>query len=120
MSMKGFTLRTPRLAFALALSAAFLAADDGMWLFDKFPKALVKQRYGFEATDAFLDHMRLASVRFNSGGSGSFVSPGGLLFTNHHVGADCIQKLSSAKADYMANGFYAKSQREERACPDRG
>jgi hypothetical protein len=116
--MTGFTSRNLHLVLGLALAPSFLMGDDGMWLFDKFPKALVKQRYGFEVTDAFLDHMRLASVRFNSGGSGSFVSPKGLLFTNHHVGADCIQKLSSAKADYMANGFYARTQSEERACPD--
>jgi len=104
-------------ATLLAASVA-LHADDGLWLFDRFPKALVKKRYGFDVTDSFLEHMRLASVRFNSGGSGSFVSPRGLMFTNHHVGADCIQKLSSAQADYMANGFYAKTEAEEKACPD--
>jgi hypothetical protein len=89
-----------------------------MWLLDRFPRDLVRQRYKFEVTDAFLDKMRLASVRFNSGGSASFVSPRGLLFTNHHVGADCIQKLSTAKSDYMANGFHARTEAEEKACPD--
>lgn len=103
---------------ALVLAPAMLLADDGLWLFDRFPKAVVKNRYGLDVTDAFLDHMRLSSVRFNSGGSGSFVSPRGLLFTNHHVGADCIQKVSSAKNDYMKDGFYAKTDAEERACPD--
>jgi hypothetical protein len=57
-------------------------------------------------------------VRFNNGGSGSFISPHGLLFTNHHVGEDCIQKLSSAEHDYMANGFSSSSEGEEKACPD--
>ncbi len=114
--MVGLSFR--RSGALLLLTLFSLTADDGLWLLDHFPKAEVKKRYGFDVTDAFLEHMRLASVRFNSGGSGSFVSPRGLLFTNHHVGADCIQKLSSAKNDYMANGFHAKSDVEERACPD--
>ncbi|BDC53047.1 dipeptidyl-peptidase [Bryobacterales bacterium F-183] len=103
---------------ALVLAPALVFADDGLWLFDRFPKAVVKNRYGLDVTNEFLDHMRLSSVRFNSGGSGSFISPRGLLFTNHHVGADCIQKVSSAKNDYMKDGFYAKTDAEERACPD--
>ncbi|HVX65112.1 MAG TPA: S46 family peptidase [Bryobacteraceae bacterium] len=93
-------------------------ADEGLWLFNQFPKQLVATKYHFEVTPAFLDHLRLGSVRFNNGGSGSFVSPHGLLFTNHHVGADCIQKVSSAAHDYMSNGFLAESQADERQCPD--
>ncbi|MGE5645621.1 MAG: S46 family peptidase [Acidobacteriota bacterium] len=104
--------------FVATVSAGALWADEGMWLFNQFPKQLVEKKYGFEVTDAFLDHLRLGSVRFNNGGSGSFISPNGLLFTNHHVGADCIQKVSSAQHDYMANGFYARTEGEERACPD--
>src|SRR3979409_1434230 len=90
------------LSVALAVS---LLADDGIWLFDRFPKEQIAKKYGFEVTDAFLQHLQLASVRFNNGGSGSFVSGQGLLFTNHHVGADCIQKLSTSEHDYMAKGF---------------
>lgn len=93
-------------------------ADEGLWLFNDFPKELVAKRYGYQVTDAFLDHLRLSSVRFNNGGSGSFISPRGLLFTNHHVGSDCIQKLSSAEHDYMANGFLAETEADERQCPD--
>ncbi len=89
-----------------------------MWLFERFPKAAVQSKYGFQVTDAFLNHLRLASVRFNNGGSGSFISPDGLLFTNHHVGADCISKLSTADHDYLKSGFYAPNQEDERACPD--
>ncbi|MGD0012860.1 MAG: S46 family peptidase [Bryobacteraceae bacterium] len=111
-----------RMALLVMVTAAAvlpgLRADEGLWLFNRFPKELVQQKYGFEVTDAWLDHLRLASVRFNNGGSASFVSPGGLLFTNHHVGLDCIQKLSSADHDYVANGYYARTQAEERACPD--
>src|SRR5258708_13753387 len=92
-------------------------ADEGMWLLDRFPGDQVEKKYHFKLTDDFLRHLQLASVRFNNGGSGSFVSPHGLLFTNHHVGADCIQKLSSAEHDYMADGFNAVTQADEKACP---
>ena len=102
------------LAFLMVLS---IHADEGMWTYNNFPKQLVQQRYGFLPTDAWLDHVRLASVRFNNGGSGSFVSPGGLVMTNHHVGSECIQELSTAGSDYMANGFYAPTRDKESKCP---
>ncbi len=108
------------LSFALlALAAAAPArADEGMWTFDRFPRERVKALYGFAPSDAFLKHLQLASVRFNSGGSGSFVSPDGLLLTNHHVAADCIAKLSRQSEDLVRAGFYAKARSEEIACPD--
>ncbi len=106
------------LALTLALAAPLALADEGMWLFNAFPKERVKASYGFTPTQAWLDHVRLSSVRFNNGGSGSFVSADGLTFTNHHVGADCIQKLSKAGTDYMKTGFYAKTEAEEAKCPD--
>jgi len=112
-------MRKIKLSFSvLACLAVPLGADEGIWLFNQFPKELVRKKYGFEVTDAFLDHLRLSSVRFNNGGSGSFISPEGLLFTNHHVGADCIQKLSSKENDYYANGFHARTRAQEKACPD--
>jgi len=95
-----------------AVAVVCLWADEGMWLFNKFPKEMVAKKYGYQVTDAFLDHCAWV-VRFNNGGSGSFISPHGLLFTNHHVGADCIQKLSSAERDYMANGFFAVSEADD-------
>ncbi|MBI1746145.1 MAG: S46 family peptidase [Acidobacteria bacterium] len=108
------------------LAATFVAglltfgarADEGLWTFNNPPKALLKSRYNFDATAAWLDHVRLASVRFNNGGSGSFVSANGLVMTNHHVGADCLQKVSAAGQDFYRNGYYAKSADEERQCPD--
>ncbi|HTP32557.1 MAG TPA: S46 family peptidase [Candidatus Acidoferrales bacterium] len=101
----------------LATLALPLAADEGMWLFNAFPKDRVKEKYSFEVTDAFLAHLRLSSMRIG-GGSGSFVSPHGLIFTNHHVASDCISKVSSAQHDYMKNGFYAAAARDELSCPD--
>ena len=106
-----------KLVFGLLLSGS-LIADDGMWLFDHFPKEQVQKTYGFVVTNDFLQHLERASVRFNNGGSGSFVSPRGLLFTNHHVGADCIQKLNTSEHDYMKNGFSAATEADEKACPD--
>ncbi len=100
------------------LMSGVMLADDGIWLFNEFPRAAVKAKYGFDANDAFLKKLQTGSVRFNNGGSGSFVSGDGLVFTNHHVGADCIQKLSTKEHDYMQEGFTAKTKAEELACPD--
>lgn len=100
---------------ALPLSAP---AEEGMWLFNEFPVEQVKQRYKFEPTEEWLERLRLASVRFNNGGSGSFVSPNGLAMTNHHVGRECIQALSTAENNYISNGFYARTRAEEKPCPD--
>ncbi len=107
-----------RAAIALILASAAMPADEGLWLFNRFPKAKVKDRYGVDVTDAFLKRLQLASVRFNSGGSGSFVSPTGLLFTNHHVGADCVQKLGTKQQNFLETGFYADSPDKELRCPD--
>src|ERR1700758_4514264 len=110
-----------RLAF-VALAVFVLApaphADEGMWTFDNPPRQLWKERYGFEASDAWLDHVRLASVRLNDGGSGSFVSPDGLLMTNQHVAGGQLQKVSTREHDYVKNGFYAATREAEIKCPD--
>jgi S1-C subfamily serine protease len=70
-------------------------ADEGMWLFNHPPLQRLKEKYQFEPTSQWLEHLQKSSVRFNSGGSGSFVSGNGLVITNHHVGADTLQKISS-------------------------
>jgi Peptidase S46 len=113
-------MKTRMLIFGLilALATPLALADEGMWLYNAFPKDRVQKQYGFVATQEWLDHLQLSSVRFNNGGSGSFVSADGLAFTNHHVGADCIGKLSTSGTDYMKSGFYAKTQAEEAKCPD--
>ena len=100
------------------LFSTVASADEGMWLYNEAPKAKIKAKYKFELTQQWLDHVRLSSVRFNNGGSGSFVSADGLTFTNHHVGRSCTQQLSSEGHDYVKNGFYAKTQAEEAKCPN--
>jgi peptidase S46-like protein len=97
--------------------AASLRADEGMWTFDHPPTKQLQERYGFTPTREWLDRVRLAAVRFMDGGSGSFVSPDGLMLTNHHVGLQCIQNLSNAENDYVSNGFLAASREQEKACP---
>ena len=93
------------------LSPAF--ADEGMWLFNNPPLKQLKEKYHFEPTPQWLEHLQKSSVRFNSGGSGSFVSSTGLAITNHHVGLDTLQKISSEKNNYVRDGFYAKTQKDE-------
>jgi hypothetical protein len=103
----------------LLLAAALAAqADEGMWLFNKPPVRQVKESHGFEITPEWLDHLRLSSVRFGNGGSGSFVSASGLILTNHHVGSGMIEKLSTPERDLLKEGFYAKTAGEELKCPD--
>jgi hypothetical protein len=104
--------------FLLLFLSAAAVADEGMWLFNAAPKKKIKAKYAFELTDPWLNHVRLSSVRFNNGGSGSFVSADGLTFTNHHVGADCVQSLATKDRDYMKTGFYARTRAEEVKCPD--
>ncbi|MGE5199415.1 MAG: S46 family peptidase [Rhodospirillaceae bacterium] len=106
------------LAAVLGLAALGVRADEGMWTFDNVPRALIKQKYGFEITDQWLEHVRLASARVGSGGSGSFVSPDGLLFTNQHVGRGQVTKLSTPQRDLVKNGFYAPTLQDELKCPD--
>ena len=95
------------------------SADEGMWLFNNPPTKLLQEKYNFSATKDWLEHVQRSSVRFNSGGSGSFVSADGLVMTNHHVGTDCIQKLGNQlKKDFMKTGFQVKSREEELKCVD--
>jgi len=100
------------------LQTAAATADEGMWTFDNPPAKQLQERYNFTPTQEWLDHVRLSSVRFNDGGSGSFVSPRGLALTNHHVALGQLQKISTPQKDYVKDGFYARMQAEEVKCPD--
>ncbi len=108
------------LVIFLSLGFGFLSAraDEGMWLFNNPPTKQLQEKYQFDPTPQWLEHLQKSSVRFNSGGSGSFISPDGLTITNHHVGADTLQKLSSAEHNYLKEGFYAKTEAEEQRALD--
>ncbi|RKY87692.1 S46 family peptidase [candidate division KSB1 bacterium] len=106
------------LLFSSSLFVGAGLADEGMWTFDNPPVKQLRERYGFTPTQEWLDHVRLAGVRFMDGGSGSFVSPNGLVLTNHHVAMGQLQKISTAEKDYVATGFYAATPAEELKCPD--
>ena len=114
-------LRKNRFRNLLACSLATLAitpqnaanSDEGMWLFNALPKKQLATKYQFEPNQEWIDHVMLSSVRFNSGGSASFVSSNGLVLTNHHVAADTLFKLSTPEHNYNENGFLAKSFEEE-------
>jgi hypothetical protein len=110
--------RWPILVLCGAFVSTSAPADEGMWTFDNPPSKLIQEKYHFTLTKAWLDHVRLSSVRLNDGGSGSFVSPHGLLLTNHHVARGQLQKSSSAGKDYIQNGFYAATSADELKSPD--
>jgi hypothetical protein len=101
---------------ALSLTGASLRAEEGMWTFDNLPTKKISEKYGWAPDQAWLDHVRLSSLRF-PGGSGSFVSKDGLVLTNHHVGRGWIQRVSSKDVDYVKNGFAAATREQEIKVP---
>jgi hypothetical protein len=117
-------MRLRRLLSALLLALFSLQtlhitalADEGMWPFNNVPRAEIKKKYGFEVTDEWLNKVRLASVRFNNGGSGSFVSPNGLVLTNYHIVEDIVGEVSTPEKDLAKEGFVARTRAEEIKAP---
>jgi hypothetical protein len=106
------------LAAALVAATPSIRAEEGMWTFDNPPLKQLAAKYNFHPSQAWLDHLRLSSVRLNDGGSGSFVSPDGLLLTNHHVARGQLQKNSTSEHDYLRDGFYAATPEQEMKSPD--
>jgi hypothetical protein len=105
-------------AFLLFAGVSTLLADEGMWTFDNLPLKHLKDAHGFSPPPGWVEHLRGSALRFNNGGSGSFVSADGLVMTNHHVGADTLQKISTAEKDYYKIGFLARTQADEVKAPD--
>ncbi|NOT32235.1 MAG: S46 family peptidase [Planctomycetes bacterium] len=101
-----------------ARPALSVRPDEGMWLLNKLPRKLLKETYGFAASSEWVEHIQKSAVRISSGGSGSLVSAKGLVMTNHHVGSDMLDKLSTAEHNYLEHGFFARTLAEEIACPD--
>ena len=93
-------------------------ADEGMWTFDNFPSKTVGTKYGFTPSPEWLDHVRLSSLRIAGGCSASFISPQGLVMTNHHCVVECVEQLSTAQQNLEENGFSAKTPADEKKCPD--
>jgi hypothetical protein len=118
MSIRTFHSVVLLSAALLVTASPMLRAEEGMWTFDNPPLKQLQAKYGFTPTQAWLDHIRLSSVRLNDGGSGSFVSPDGLLLTNHHVARGQLQKASTAEHDYIRDGFYAAKPEDEMKSAD--
>jgi len=103
--------------FALQTFQFSARADEGMWPFNNVPRAEIKKKYGFDVTDEWLRKVQLASVRFNSGGSGSFVSPNGLVLTNYHIVEDIVNQVSTPEKDLAKEGFVARNATDEIKAP---
>src|SRR5262245_34387082 len=115
LTMRSLRIRKPLTLIAMGCLLTWVGvdADEGMWTFDAPPLAQLKSRYNFVPPSGWLDHVRLSSVRFNDGGSGSFISANGLVLTNHHVALDQLQKMSTAQKNYVRDGFYAARRDQE-------
>ena len=118
MKLRRFLSALVLALFSLQTVHITALADEGMWPFNNVPRAEIKKKYGFEVTDEWLNKVRLASVRFNNGGSGSFVSPNGLVLTNYHIVEDIVGEVSTPQKDLAKEGFLAKTRADEIKAPN--
>src|SRR5437660_11737753 len=117
MKLRKFVCALILALFSLQTLNLNALADEGMWTFNNVPRAEIKKKYGFDVTDEWLKKVQLASVRFNNGGSGSFVSPNGLVLTNYHIVEDIVSELSTPQKDYAKEGFVARTLAQEMKIP---
>src|SRR5260370_26586697 len=106
------------LSGGLLIASVPSRADEGMWTFDNPPIKQLQEKYHFTPTQEWLDHVRLSCVRFNDGGSGSFVSPHGLVLTNNHVARGQLQKNSTAGHNYPQDPFFPPTPHPHKKTPD--
>jgi hypothetical protein len=111
------SLRTAMLLLAGTCLAGSALADEGMWTYDNFPADKMRAKYGWAPDAAWLKHAQLSSIRLAQGCSASLVSPDGLVMTNHHCARECLSELADAQHDYIAHGFYAATEADEKKCP---
>src|SRR5437660_5292534 len=117
MKLRKFVCALILALFSLQTLNLNALADEGMWTFNNVPRAEIKKKYGFDVTDEWLKKVQLASVRFNNGGSGSFVSPNGLVLTNYHIVEDIVNEVSTSEKDLAKEGFVAQSSAQEIKAP---
>ncbi|HEU5237546.1 MAG TPA: S46 family peptidase, partial [Pyrinomonadaceae bacterium] len=117
MKLRRFLCAVIVALFSLQTLQFTARADEGMWTFNNIPRAEIKKKYGFDITDEWLKKVQLASVRFNNGGSGSFVSPNGLVLTNYHIVEDIVNEVSTPEKDLAKEGFVARSRAQEIKAP---
>jgi Peptidase S46 len=117
MKLRKFLCALLMALFATQTLSFTALADEGMWPINNVPKAEIKRKYGFEVTDAWLKKVQMSAVRFNNGGSGSFVSPDGLVLTNYHIVEDFVGELSTPEKDYAKEGFVARTRADEMKIP---
>ena len=110
-------IRRSTLVLLAVAASSSASADEGMWTFHDFPKQAVEQKYGIAVDDAWLTNVQRSVTRHESGCTGSFVSPEGLVLTNHHCVIKCLSRLSDSQNDYVGNGFVSRTRSEERQCP---
>jgi len=116
MNHRSFNTLLGGLLLACLILSQSMRADEGMWTFDNFPAKAVGTKYGFTPSQAWLDHVRASSLRIAGGCSASFISPQGLVMTNHHCVVDCVQALSTPQQNLVESGFAAQTAAEERQC----